>query len=25
MFDRDQMIRTAEKNKISILAADLHG
>jgi DUF1009 family protein len=25
MFDRDQMIRTAERHKISILAADLHG
>lgn len=24
MFDRDQMIQTAEKNRISILAADLH-
>jgi DUF1009 family protein len=25
MFDRDEMIRAAEKNKISILAADLRG
>jgi DUF1009 family protein len=25
MFDRDEMIRTAERHKISILAADLDG
>jgi len=25
MFDRDQMIRTADKNKITIVATDLHG
>jgi DUF1009 family protein len=24
MFDRDEMIRVADKNKISIVAADLH-